>query len=129
MSYTEKLCGYSYKLDIPQEDRLSFAKKHFPDKDIDGMFEKWGDDWFYETFNNRKTKNEWIIMLDYHNNLGFVYIVDNGESLDDIDFSVTFTEMSEQMETLGTIIGSIDVDKFKAFAFNWYNGSDCPLKF
>lgn len=130
MSYTEKLCGYSYKLDIPKDERISFAKKYFPDKDIDGMVEKWGEDWFYETFGNgRKINNEWVITNDYNDNLGWVYIIDSGESCDDINFKASFTEISEHMETLGTIIGPIDVDNFKAFAFNWYNGCECPLKF
>ena len=128
MSYTEKLCGYSYKLDIPDTEIIEFAIKHFPEKDIPSMIDKWGEDWFYETFGN-KTDNVWTLMKDYRGNLGFIYITDSGESCDDIDFSTTFIEMSEQMETLGVIIGPIEVDNFKVFAFNWYNGCECPLKF
>lgn len=29
MGYNEKLCGISYKMEIPKEDRLEFLKKVF----------------------------------------------------------------------------------------------------
>lgn len=131
MSYNEKLCGFSYKIDIPKEERISFVKKHFPKLDVDSLIEKYDDDdWFYEFMDNdRKSLGVWKLMLDYKNNLAWVYILESGESNGDIKFSVSLNEMEDYSDTLRNRIGDIDNDNFKAFAIDWYNGCDCPLIF
>ena len=139
MSYNEKLCGVSYKLDVPKEGRADFLKKAFPkDADtIDKYIEEWGEDWFWEYAYekwDRKTHNVWQIMSDYKGSLGWVYVMDSGESNGDINFQITLSNMREYVDMFneaGLVITDevIDSEKLKAFAIDWYNGGDCPLIF
>lgn len=139
MSNTEKMCGISYKLDVPVKDRVDFLKKVYPDKveEIDKCVEEWEGDWFNEFLSdiqNRGEINKWKLMTDYNNDLAWVFLTDSGESYGDINFVITFQKMSEYYWEIvsANLVGledGVETNKLKAFAFDWYNGSDCPLIF
>lgn len=136
MSYNEKLCGISYKLDVPKEGRLEFLKGAYPNDDIDKYVEEWDDDWFYEFLcdkGDRKALNKWKIMSDYNGDIAWVYITDSGESNGDINFSITLSQIQDYISdvTEAKLFGvdEVDPNKVKLFAFDWYNGCDCPLIF
>lgn len=138
MSTTIKTCGMSYKLDVPKEKRVDFIKGVYPDKvdKVDKYIEDWGEDWFFEFLYHEgdyEALNKWKIMQDYKGNLAWAFITENEESFGDINFTITLSQMQEHVATIKEAnlfgIGEFDPDKIKAFAIDWYNGSDCPLIF
>jgi len=138
MSNNVKICGISYKLDIPKENRINFMKSVFPDKVdiIDKYIEDWGSLWFFEFLYDEthdEVLNKWTLMVDYKENLAWVYITEKEESFGDINFSITLSQMQEHVDRIKELnlfgIDGFDPDKVKAFAIDYYNGCDCPLIF
>ena len=61
---------------------------------------------------------------------GWVNILDSGESYGDINISVSINDLNNMLNHLKEILKmNLNDQDFKVFAIDWYNGSDCPLKF
>jgi hypothetical protein len=135
MSYNEKLCGYSYTIGkLADDEIIALVKRVKNDGTVDELVEKWGEeDAVYELTSLRETHslvNGWKLMQDKDGVFAWVLISDSGESYGDIEFSASINDLLVAMSQLRDIINEdMDEHRFKAFAIDWYNGSDCPLEF